>query len=64
MYRRGAGGILQSISLTGTIVSARNQLFGLFASGTRVWRFMPSVSLPILQGGRLRTQLGGGHGGP
>lgn len=47
-----------SISLTGSIGSASNQLSGLFESGTRVWRFMPSVNLPIFEGGRLRAQLG------
>ncbi|MFC5458924.1 efflux transporter outer membrane subunit [Massilia niabensis] len=47
-----------SISLTGSIGSASNQLSGLFESGTRVWGFMPSVSLPIFEGGRLRAQLG------
>ncbi len=47
-----------SISLTGSIGSASNELSGLFASGTRVWSFIPQVNLPIFQGGRLRANLG------
>ena len=47
-----------SIRLTGAIGSASGELSGLFESGTRVWSFMPQVSLPIFQGGRLRANLG------
>ena len=47
-----------SISLTGSIGSASNELSDLFASGTRVWSFVPQVNLPIFQGGRLRRQPG------
>lgn len=47
-----------SISLTGSIGSASNELSNLFASGTRVWSFIPQVNLPIFQGGRLRANLG------
>lgn len=47
-----------SISLTGAIGSASNELSGLFNSGTRVWSFMPQLTLPIFQGGRLRANLG------
>jgi len=47
-----------SITLTGSIGSASNELSGLFDSGTRVWSFVPSINLPIFQGGRLRAGLG------
>jgi multidrug efflux system outer membrane protein len=47
-----------SISLTGSIGSASNELSSLFASGTRLWSFIPQVNLPIFQGGRLRANLG------
>lgn len=46
------------ISLTGSIGTASGELGDLFASGTRVWRFGPSISIPIFQGGRLRAGLG------
>lgn len=47
-----------SITLTGSIGSASGELDGLFESGTRIWRFLPTVNVPIFQGGRLRAQLG------
>lgn len=47
-----------SISLTGSIGSASPELSGLFESGTRVWNFLPQVTVPIFQGGRLRANLG------
>ncbi|MGB3394697.1 MAG: efflux transporter outer membrane subunit [Stenotrophomonas sp.] len=47
-----------SISLTGAVGSASGELSGLFESGTRVWSFMPRITLPIFQGGRLRANLG------
>ena len=47
-----------SISLTGSVGTASNELSGLFDSGTRVWSFMPRIDLPIFQGGRLRAGLG------
>lgn len=47
-----------SISLTGTVGSASNELSGLFESGHGVWTFMPQITLPIFQGGRLRANLG------
>lgn len=47
-----------SISLTGSVGSASDELSGLFESGTRVWSFMPQINLPIFQGGRLRAALG------
>ncbi len=47
-----------SISLTGSIGTASSELSGLFESGTRIWSFIPQISLPIFQGGRLRANLG------
>jgi multidrug efflux system outer membrane protein len=47
-----------SISLTGNIGSASSELSGLFDSGTRVWSFIPKLTLPIFQGGKLRANLG------
>jgi multidrug efflux system outer membrane protein len=47
-----------SISLTGSIGSASSELSGLFDGGTRVWSFMPTLNLPIFQGGKLRAGLG------
>ncbi|WP_305804261.1 efflux transporter outer membrane subunit [Stenotrophomonas sp. YIM B06876] len=47
-----------SIRLTGAVGSASAELSGLFESGTRIWSFMPQISLPIFQGGRLRANLG------
>ena len=47
-----------SIRLTGSVGSASTELSGLFDSGTRVWSFMPQISIPIFQGGKLRASLG------
>lgn len=46
-----------SITLTGSIGSASDELSGLFAGGTQVWSFVPQVRLPIFEGGRLRADL-------
>lgn len=47
-----------SITLTGSIGSASDELSGLFDGGTRVWSFIPRLNLPIFQGGRLKAALG------
>jgi multidrug efflux system outer membrane protein len=47
-----------SISLTGGIGHASDELSDLFNHGARVWSFTPQVNLPIFQGGRLRANLG------
>ena len=47
-----------SISLTGSVGSASPELSGLFAGGSSVWSFVPRITLPIFQGGRLRGALG------
>lgn len=46
-----------SISLTGSIGSGSSELSSLFDSGTRVWSFLPKITLPIFQGGKLRANL-------
>ncbi len=40
-----------SITLTGSIGTASNQLSGLFDSGSRTWVFAPQLNLPIFDGG-------------
>jgi len=47
-----------SITLTGSVGSASDELSGLFDSGTSTWSFVPRVNVPIFQGGRLRAGLG------
>lgn len=47
-----------SITLTGAVGSASDELSGLFDSGTSTWSFVPRVNVPIFQGGRLRAGLG------
>jgi len=45
------------IALTGSWGSASAELDGLFESGSRAWTFIPTLSLPIFDGGRLRASL-------
>ncbi|MEZ5927844.1 MAG: efflux transporter outer membrane subunit [Parvularculaceae bacterium] len=47
------------ILLTGSAGTASAELTDLFAPGTGVWRFAPSVSVPIFTGGRNLAQLSG-----
>jgi multidrug efflux system outer membrane protein len=47
-----------TITLTGAVGTASNELSGLFDGGTGTWSFVPQVSIPIFQGGRLRATLG------
>lgn len=47
-----------SISLTGSVGSASSALSGLFDGGTRAWSFIPKLTVPIFQGGKLRANLG------
>ena len=47
------------IMLTASAGTASAELSDLFAPGTGVWRFAPSVSIPIFTGGRNRAQLQG-----
>jgi multidrug efflux system outer membrane protein len=46
-----------SISLTASAGSASNQLAELFGSGSSAWRFVPQISLPIFDAGRIRANL-------
>lgn len=46
-----------SITLTGAIGTASEELSELFSSGTDFWTFVPQINLPIFQGGRLRGNL-------
>ena len=46
-----------SISLTGAFGAASGELSDLFSAGTRGWSFAPSISMPIFQGGKLRSNL-------
>jgi multidrug efflux system outer membrane protein len=47
-----------SITLTGSVGVASDELSSLFDSGTGTWSFVPRVNLPIFEGGRLRSNLG------
>ena len=46
-----------SITLTGSVGTASDELSNLFESGTDVWSFVPQINLPVFQGGRLRGNL-------
>ncbi|MCA8888188.1 MAG: efflux transporter outer membrane subunit [Parvularculaceae bacterium] len=49
------------ILLTASAGAASTELTDLFAPGTGVWRFAPSISIPIFTGGRNRAQLKGAN---
>ncbi|PJK09335.1 transporter [Lysobacteraceae bacterium NML120232] len=46
-----------SISLTASAGTASSDFSGLFDAGTRFWRFVPQINIPIFQGGALRANL-------
>ncbi|GKT02110.1 AdeC/AdeK/OprM family multidrug efflux complex outer membrane factor [Acidovorax sp. SUPP3434] len=46
-----------SISLTASTGRSSTELDNLFRSGNRTWSFVPSINIPIFQGGALRAQL-------
>lgn len=46
-----------TLTLTSGIGTASNQLSGLFNAGNGVWSFVPQLTLPIFDGGRLRAGL-------
>lgn len=48
---------LPRIALTGNLGTASVELTSLFESGSRAWTFMPTISLPIFDGGRRRSSL-------
>ena len=45
------------VALTSSIGTVSNDLSGLFASGSEMWRFSPSISLPLFDGGQRRNNL-------
>lgn len=45
------------LALTGQFGSASADLNGLFDSGSQAWSFMPTLSVPIFHGGRLRANV-------
>ena len=45
------------ISLTATAGTASEQLSGLFKAGTAAWSFLPQITLPIFNAGRLQANL-------
>jgi len=45
------------ISLTGSLGSASSTLGGLFGGGSQAWSFLPSITVPIFEGGALRASL-------
>lgn len=48
---------LPRIALTGSLGRASAELDNLFESGSRAWTFMPTIALPIFDGGRRRASL-------
>jgi multidrug efflux system outer membrane protein len=46
-----------TISLTGTLGSASSALGGLFKAGSLAWSFLPSLTLPIFEAGKLQANL-------
>jgi NodT family efflux transporter outer membrane factor (OMF) lipoprotein len=46
-----------TISLTTTVGTASTELNGLFQTGSRIWTFVPQITLPIFYGGRNRANL-------
>ena len=47
-----------SITLTGSVGAVSDEMSTLFDAGTGTWSFIPQVSVPIFEGGRLRANLG------
>ncbi len=45
------------ISLTTNVGYASTQMAGLFGGENRVWSFSPQITIPIFQGGRLKSEL-------
>ena len=46
-----------TISLTGSLGTASSSLSGLFKGGSLAWSFLPSITLPIFEAGRLQANL-------
>ena len=45
------------VALTGAYGTISPELGNLFAPGTRAWVFAPSITLPLFEGGKLRSNL-------
>ena len=46
-----------SISLTGNLGTASAALGGLFGAGSLAWSFLPSITVPIFEAGKLQASL-------
>jgi multidrug efflux system outer membrane protein len=46
-----------TISLTGNLGTASSALAGLFGAGSLAWSFLPSITLPIFEAGKLQADL-------
>jgi outer membrane protein, multidrug efflux system len=46
-----------TISLTGDLGTASSALAGLFKAGSLAWSFLPSLTLPIFEAGKLQANL-------
>jgi multidrug efflux system outer membrane protein len=46
-----------TISLTGSAGTASAALGGLFAGGSAAWSFLPSITMPIFEAGKLQANL-------
>lgn len=46
-----------SISLTGNLGTGSSALGGLFKGGSLAWSFLPSITLPIFEAGKLQANL-------
>src|SRR3984893_14898805 len=46
-----------TISLTGNLGTASSALGGLFKAGSLAWSFLPSLTLPIFEAGKLQANL-------
>jgi outer membrane protein, multidrug efflux system len=46
-----------TISLTGNLGTASSALAGLFKAGSLAWSFLPSLTLPIFEAGKLQANL-------
>jgi multidrug efflux system outer membrane protein len=46
-----------TISLTGSLGTASSALSGLFKAGSLAWGFLPSITLPIFEAGKLQANL-------
>jgi multidrug efflux system outer membrane protein len=46
-----------TISLTGNLGTASAALTGLFGAGSLAWSFLPSITLPIFEAGKLQANL-------